>query len=123
MIAIEPPGLDQLLADSCPDIAVLARHLRDVIVEARPELTERVYRGWHGLGFHHPERGYVAAIFPGTDSVSVGFEHGADLPDPHGLLQGTGKRLRYLHFTPDMSAPTHEHLLEYLDLAVPKPAS
>ncbi|MDG6104765.1 DUF1801 domain-containing protein [Dactylosporangium aurantiacum] len=119
MIAIEPPGLDQLLAEHCADVAALARHLRDVIVEARPELTERVYSGWHGLGFHHPERGYVAAIFPGTDGVSVGFEHGAGMPDPHGLLRGTGKRLRYLHFTLDDAAPTHEHLIEYLDLAIP----
>lgn len=119
MIATEPPGFEQLLTEHCTDIAALARHLRDVIVAARPELTERVYDGWHGLGFHHPARGYVAAIFPGAASVSVGFEHGADMPDPHGLLQGTGKRLRYLHFTPDMSAPTHEHLLEYLDLAIP----
>jgi hypothetical protein len=61
----------------------------------------------------------VAAIFPSANSVSVGFEHGADLPDPHGLLRGTGKRLRYLHFTPDASAPTSEHLLDYLDLAIP----
>jgi hypothetical protein len=118
MIATEPSGLDQLLAEHSADIAALARHLRDVIVEARPELTERVYSGWPGLGFHHPDKGYVAAIFPGTHTVSVGFEHGADMPDPHGLLQGTGKRLRYLHFTLDGAAPTHEHLREYLDLAI-----
>ncbi|MET7421742.1 DUF1801 domain-containing protein [Dactylosporangium sp. NPDC005555] len=119
MIATEPPGLDQLLTDHRADIAALARQLRDVIVGARPELTERLYKGWHGLSFHHPERGHVAAIFPGADSVSVGFEHGADLPDPHGLLRGTGKRLRYLHFAPGMPEPTHEHLVEYLDLAIP----
>ncbi|GAA3226519.1 DUF1801 domain-containing protein [Dactylosporangium siamense] len=118
MIATEPSGLEQLLEEHCADIAALARRLRGVILDTRPELTERIYQGWHGLGFHHPERGYVAGIFPGADSVSVGFEHGADLPDPHGLLRGTGKRLRYLHFTPDSSAPTHEHLVEYLQLAV-----
>src|SRR5690242_8637281 len=118
MTVAAPPGFEELLEDHCASISALTRHLRDVILTARPELTERVYRGWHGLGFHHPARGYIAAVFPGTDSVSVGFEHGADLPDPHGLLQGTGKRLRYLRFTPDASAPTHEHLVEYLDLAV-----
>src|SRR5688500_1880941 len=119
MTATGPAGFDQLLDDHCADIAALARDLRTVILDARPELTERVYQGWHGLGFHHPERGYVAAIFPGKCSVSVGFEHGADLPDPHGLLRGTGKRLRYLHFTPDSAAPNQEHLIDYLDLAIP----
>jgi hypothetical protein len=117
MIAAAPPGFEELLEDHCADIVALTRRLRDVIVNARPELSERVYRGWHGLGFHHPDRGYVVAVFPGTGVVSVGFEHGADLPDPHGLLQGTGKRLRYLRFTPGGPAPTDEHLVEYLDLA------
>ena len=117
MMAVEPPGFEELLGNHGADIRALTRHLRDVILTARPELTERVYRGWHGLGFHHPDRGYIAAVFPGTDGVSIGFEHGADLPDPHGLLQGTGKRLRYLRFTPNGTAPTHEHLIEYLDLA------
>ncbi|WP_433613856.1 DUF1801 domain-containing protein [Dactylosporangium sp. CA-139114] len=113
-----PEGLEELLGEHCASIGALTRHLREVILSARPELTERVYRGWHGLGFHHPSRGYVAAVFPRADSVTVGFEHGADLPDPHGLLEGTGKRVRYLSFKPDDSAPTHEHLIEYLDLAV-----
>ena len=111
-------GFEELLDEHCASIGALARHLRDVILTARPELTERVYRGWPGLGFHHPSRGYIAAVLPGPDDVCVGFEHGADLPDPHGLLEGTGRRLRYLRFKPDESAPTHEHLIEYLDLAV-----
>ncbi|MER7280591.1 DUF1801 domain-containing protein [Dactylosporangium sp. NPDC000244] len=113
-----PEGLEELLDEHCASIGALTRHLREVILSARPELTERVYRGWNGLGFHHPSRGYIAAVFPRADSVAVGFEHGADLPDPHGLLEGTGKRVRYLRFKPDDSAPTHEHLIEYLDLAV-----
>ena len=118
MTAAAPPGLEELLEEHCADIGALTRHLRDVILTARPELTERVYRGWHGLGFHHPTLGYVAAVFPGTDCVSVGFEHGADLPDPHGLLEGTGKRLRYLRFRPDDTAPNHDHLIEYLNLTL-----
>jgi hypothetical protein len=118
MTAAAPPGFEELLDEHCTSISTLTRHLRDVILAARPELTERVYRGWHGLGFHHPQRGYVAAVFPGADCVSVGFEHGADLPDPHGLLEGTGRRLRYLRFKPDGHTPTREHLIEYLDLAI-----
>lgn len=118
MIASAPAGLEELLDEHCADVAALTRRLREVILTARPELSERVYRGWHGLGFHHPAHGYVVAVFPTADAVSVGFEHGADLPDPHGLLRGTGKRLRYLRFTPGGTAPSDQDLVDYLDLAI-----
>jgi hypothetical protein len=36
---------------------------------------------------------YVAAF---AAHVNIGFFHGADLPDPAGLLQGTGKRMRHV---------------------------
>jgi hypothetical protein len=36
---------------------------------------------------------YVAAF---TAHVNVGFFHGADLPDPAGLLTGSGKRMRHV---------------------------
>jgi hypothetical protein len=36
--------------------------------------------------------GYVAAF---TTHLNIGFYPGADLPDPAGLLQGTGKRMRH----------------------------
>jgi len=41
--------------------------------------------------------GYVN-IF--TSHVSVGFFHGAALPDPACLLQGTGKFMRHVKFRP-----------------------
>jgi len=31
--------------------------------------------------------------------ANVGFFHGAELPDPEGLLQGTGKRMRHVKLT------------------------
>ena len=37
--------------------------------------------------------GYVAAF---SAHANVGVFHGADLPDPAGLLEGTGKRMRHV---------------------------
>jgi hypothetical protein len=37
--------------------------------------------------------GYVNAF---KAHVNVGFFHGASLPDPAGLLEGTGKRMRHV---------------------------
>ncbi|SRR6266540_5743604 len=99
-------------------IAELTRELRDTILSARPELSERAYKGWPGLAFHHPVRGYIGALFPRDGGVIMGFERGADLPDPHGLLEGAGRRVRYLRFTPAAGSPTPEHLVEFLELAV-----
>jgi hypothetical protein len=41
-------------------------------------------------------RGPVIYIAPLKDSANLGFMDGVDLPDPRGLLKGTGKRLRHI---------------------------
>jgi hypothetical protein len=67
-----------------------------------PEATERAYPGWHGVGYHHPRAGYFCGIFPQAESVKLGFEWGALLADPDGLLGSGGKQVRYLEVrTPD----------------------
>ncbi|HET6754792.1 MAG TPA: DUF1801 domain-containing protein [Jiangellaceae bacterium] len=114
----EPDGLRDLLAEHNGEVADLTRRLRAAVLTGRPELTEKIYLGWYGVGLHHPDKGYVAALFPRADEVHVGFEHGADLPDPDGLLQGDGRQVRYLVFRPDAARPTPEDLVEFLDLAL-----
>ena len=44
--------------------------------------------------------------------VNVGFYRGAELPDPAGLLQGTGKRMRHVKLRPGEAID--EHALEQL---------
>ena len=34
--------------------------------------------------------------------VNVGFFYGVDLPDPAGLLEGTGKRMRHIKLKPEL---------------------
>jgi hypothetical protein len=36
--------------------------------------------------------------------ASIGFFHGATLPDPAGLLEGTGKRMRHVKLRPGSEA-------------------
>jgi hypothetical protein len=116
-----PPEFDQVLAEVPPTIAGLALRLRAVALEAHPDLRERVYLGWRGLGLHHPPTGYLAALFPQQEDVLVGFNRGGDLPDPHGRLLGSRRRVRYLRFRPadgGVPAAEREVLVDYLDLAV-----
>jgi hypothetical protein len=110
-----------VLAEVPPPIAELARLLRAVALDAHPDLRERVYLGWRGLGFHHPGTGYLAALFPQQEDVLVGFNRGGDLPDPHGRLLGSRRRVRYLRFHPaagGVPAAERDLLVDYLDLAV-----
>jgi hypothetical protein len=74
----------------------VAAWVREAVLEADPDLTERVYRGWRGVGFRHPEAGYVCGIFPGDEAVELLFEHGASLPDPDGILGGEGTQTRVI---------------------------
>jgi hypothetical protein len=109
--------IDDLLAEHTPDVAELTRRLRDAIRAGHPVLSERVYPGWHGIGFHHPQAGYVCALFPADDRVRLGFEHGHLLADTDGLFDGDGEQVRYVTLTewrPDLI----ESLTELIDEAI-----
>ncbi len=75
-----------------PSFAHASRdRLREAVLDAEPDLIERVYRGWDGIGFRHPDGGYVCAIYPQADSVRLLFEHGHRLADADRLLHGEGQ--------------------------------
>ncbi|WP_433284590.1 hypothetical protein ACQPZQ_25210 [Pseudonocardia sp. CA-142604] len=110
--------LEELLVGEPPAVAALVHRLRAVVRAAHPDLRERVNSGWHGLAFHHPRAGYVCALFPRDGGVNVGFEHGGDLPDPHGRLLGEGRRTRDVRVEVDAGASEEDVVVDYLDLAV-----
>ncbi|WP_219416447.1 DUF1801 domain-containing protein [Pseudonocardia nigra] len=110
--------LQRLLEGEPPAVAQLVRRLREVVRSAHPDLRERVNLGWHGLAFHHPRGGYVCALFPRDGGVNVGFEHGADLPDPHGRLLGKGRRTRDVRIEVGSGPEDEEVMIDYLDIAV-----
>ena len=86
----------EFLTEEHPETAGLALHLRDVVRNAEPDFEERVYRGWDGIGFRHPDAGFVCAIYPQAEHVRLLFEHGRALQDPDGLLEGDGRQTRYV---------------------------
>ena len=90
-----PPPVHGFLSERDPEARELALWLRDVVLAAEPDLAERVYPGWDGIGYRHPDAGYVCGIFPRDDGVRLLFEHGARLDDPDGLLEGQGSQTRH----------------------------
>jgi hypothetical protein len=79
-----------------PGHAELALWVRQVLLDAEPDLEQRVYRGWQAVGFHDPDAGYVCGLFPRPEGLLLTFEHGASLPDPDGALIGDGRQVRSL---------------------------
>ena len=61
------PAVDRLLADHPDAVVATVQRLRDVLLDAYPELTERARVGWHSVNYSHPRAGFVCAVFPGSD--------------------------------------------------------
>jgi hypothetical protein len=97
-----PAEVSAFLRRRHAETAELALWLRAVVLAAEPELSERVYQGWDGIGFRHPDAGYICAIYPRGQQVRLLFERGAALEDRDALLEGEGTRTRHVTVrTPD----------------------
>ena len=83
-----------------PAIARLARSARVVLRKRLPNAVELVYDNYNALaiGYCSTERAsdciVSLAVFP--RSVALSFYYGAGLPDPTGILCGSGKQNRYI---------------------------
>ncbi len=111
------PAAEPLLADHPDDVVATAQRLRDVLLSAQPDLTERARTGWHSINYTHPDAGFVCALFPAADRVDLVFEHGALLPDPQRRLTGTTRQVRTLP-VPAGGSPDEAAVVELLDAAV-----
>lgn len=90
---------DELLEIAAPQIRPIAVRLREIVLEVDPDAVEVVRLGdraaTYGVGPKKMSEGY-AYILPHKNWVNLGFYKGADLPDPAGLMEGTGKKLRHV---------------------------
>jgi Domain of unknown function (DU1801) len=89
---------DTLLADHTPVIAEIARTLRASLIDAFPEAVEQVdfANRLLGVGKTMKVRDLSFAVAPHTAHVNLQLADGVDLPDPDGLVEGTGKRIRHV---------------------------
>jgi len=109
------PG--EILRPYPPSVRHLAHELRKLVKRTLPNVDERAYDGWHGIGYHDRQSGYLAGIFPQPDCVKLYFEHGAVLPDPHHVLTGTAAQVRHVSCWPDVPVP-EQAIRELLAAAV-----
>ena len=114
------PELLDLLADCLPGVMHLALALRDLVLTEAPEAEEVLYSVYaEVIVFQFPgrKRGAFCYIAAYAGHVNLGFYRGAELPDPHGALKGTGKQMRHIRFD-SMDDLRHPYLSGYLRSAI-----
>ena len=89
---------DALLDGFSEDVQRLCLATRELILDLVPDATETVMPGYRSLayGFGEGMQGEFASIVLHRNHVNLQLHQGTELPDPSGLLEGTGKRLRHV---------------------------
>ena len=99
-MAKKADAAQEFLASYPAAVADIALSLRSIISTAIPEAEETVDRSGRVIGYTVGAgyAGLVCTIIPSKNGVKLGLVSGADLADPHHMMEGSGKRHRYVQF-------------------------
>ena len=91
-------SFDQLVSSYSPEVRTLARRSRRFIRELIPKIEETVDTSgpYVSYGFGPGYKGVVCYMTISKTGVKLGVANGTSLPDPHRLLQGSGKNVRHV---------------------------
>jgi hypothetical protein len=89
---------EKLLDGHAPDVAAAAVALRGAVKSAMPVADEQIdfADGLLAIGRGRAMRDFLFAIVPHQHWVNLQLADGAALPNPDGLIEGTGKRIRHV---------------------------
>jgi len=109
-------GFDAILSAFSPTVQDLATRTRELIRDVYPNIVEVPWPKQRVIGYGVGPRKmseHFCFIAVHKDHVNLGFNYGAELPDPEGLLEGPGKLLRHTKIaTPeDLARPALRALL------------
>lgn len=90
---------EELVGRFPPEVGSIAWRARELALELVPGAVESCEGGDYGVGTTAGYKGLVFVVTPGRDNVRLGLPNGARLPDPHGLLEGSGKVHRFVRLT------------------------
>jgi hypothetical protein len=92
------PAITEWMKKHPDELSAIAQHWFDVIRQCGDDVRELLHDGHPTACIADAGFAYVNAF---RDHVNVGFFRGAELQDPSGLLQGTGKYMRHVKLWPD----------------------
>jgi hypothetical protein len=106
---------EEVLQSCPPEAQVLAAKARRLLLKLLPDAEETVDPTASVLsyGYGPGYRGMVCTLLLSKSGVKVGFVNGAELPDPAGLLEGSGKKHKYVQLktASDLDGPAVKHLI------------
>ena len=107
---------EDVLGSFPSDVQDLAREARRLLLKVLPQAVETVdpTAAVLSYGYGAGYRGMICTVLLSKSGVKVGFVGGAELPDPHKLLEGSGKKHKYiqLHAASDLERPGVNQLIE-----------
>jgi hypothetical protein len=104
-----------------PLISSVALALREMVLEEAPEAPEMIYDAYNAVAFGFSFTGRLKEAFIHiavyAKHVNLGFNYGATLADPRGVLVGSGKQVRHIKIASqaDLERP---YLREYIRAAI-----
>ena len=107
------PAIDTWMEKHSGDLGAIARHWFEVMRKCGDDVRELLHDGHPTACVADAAFAYVNAF---TAHVNVGFFRGAELVDPAGLLEGTGRYMRHVKVRPD-SYVGAKALTELIDTA------
>ncbi|QPJ62308.1 MAG: DUF1801 domain-containing protein [Candidatus Nitronauta litoralis] len=97
------PAIDRWMNERPDELGAIARHWFTVMRASGDDVRELLHDG-------HPTACVGEAAFAYVNAfkahVNVGFFRGAELADPDGLLEGTGKFMRHVKLRPQSDVDT-----------------
>jgi hypothetical protein len=100
---IRDPAVEHWMREHPGELGRIARHWFEVMRNCGEDVRELLHDG-------HPTACVGDAAFAYVNAfkahVNVGFFLGANIADPEGLLQGTGKYMRHVKIRPEGDANT-----------------
>jgi hypothetical protein len=108
---VHDPAIDTWMKDHTGELGAIAHHWFEAMRKCGDEVRELLHDGCPVACLGDVPFAYVNVF---TSHVNVGFFQGASLPDPAGMLQGTGKFMRHVKIRPETAtnAPALSRLIE-----------
>ncbi len=107
------PAIERWMRQHDDELGAIARRWFEVLRERGDDVREILHDGHPTACVEDAAFAYVNAF---TAHVNVGFFHGAEIADPDGLLEGTGRFMRHVKLRPERSIDERA-LLRLIDAA------
>lgn len=93
--------VERFVGEFSPRVGDIALTARERILGLVPDARERVIPGWKAVTYTlgDAERHEVVSLVLHGGHVNLQFPAGVHLPDPGGLLEGSGKSMRHVKLT------------------------